>query len=238
MDATLRDDYISTHFAKLNRTPGPEVTRFYEMQLRDVLPHDLDAAILEIGVGMGHMAYYLTNVKGYRNYLGVDISRDCVESVRTQVGARAERIDDTAEWLEERPGSFRLIVMFDVIEHIAKSEHMRMLAALRSALAVDGVLVLRTDNMAGFSGLYQARMDFTHEYTYVEPSLEQVLTATGFTHVELRGDRPLVTGVRSAAYWLAAVLWRQVLRVIYEIERPYCRNPRIFTKNLYAVCRK
>jgi cyclopropane fatty-acyl-phospholipid synthase-like methyltransferase len=236
---TVRNVYMSQVFEKNNVAPSVESTRHYETVLGSYLPKKKDSKILEIGVGMGHFAYYLVKTKGYTDYLGLDISAEFVDYVKERITPNVLLCKDTVEFLKTSQGKYDLIVMLDVIEHITKPMQAVYLKAVLEALTDNGVFFIRTENTAILSGLFQHTMDYTHEYNFSEISLEQLLRSVGFEKMVLFGDTSTVTGLRSFVHKkIILKAWQAFLKLIYWVERPGCINPKILTKSLYAVCFK
>ncbi len=232
------DTYISGFFHKVNEAPTLDGVQHYDRTLGPYLPESPDTRILEIGVGMGHFALFATHQRRYRNYFGIDLSKECIGYVRDHVTANVLMCSDTLEYLRDHKQQYDVIVMLDVIEHVEKRQQQNYLEAVRFALCDGGVLLLRTENMAAFTGWYQHVMDYTHEYNFSPASLEQLCRLAGFESITLFGDPTRVTGARSLCRYVLLRTWHRLLRFLYELERPGCVNPTILTKNLYAVCRK
>ena len=77
------------------------------------------------------------------------------------------------------------VVMLHVLEHVPKSETIRLLTAIRRSLAVGGRLLVEVPNMGDpLNGTYFRYGDFTHEVGFPEESLRYVLTQAGFREVE------------------------------------------------------
>ncbi|MDI6780841.1 MAG: class I SAM-dependent methyltransferase [bacterium] len=233
------DKYLSTHFLRANKNNAGNSILFphYDYNFSGFLPEDKNVSILEIGFGMGTFADYLIK-KGYLNYSGIDIGKEAVDFVRDNITKNVQMIDDPLTFLKSSANTFDLIVMFDVIEHIRKDLQSEYLKAIRLSLKPGGIFLLKTENMSGLTGLYQSRMDYTHEYNFVETSLMQILKVNGFINIIITAERWKIRKLKSIIRWLAQKIWHYILKAIYTIERPGCVNPTIFSKNLIAVCRK
>ena len=234
----LRDVYLSKHFYKSNGGPSFENTAYFESAIGRFLPADVNSQILEIGIGMGHFSFFATKTRKYVNYLGLDINEECVEYVKTHVTPKAQLCTDVVEFLKGRPSYYDAVVLIDVIEHIEKPLQFHVLQAAARALRGNGALILRTENTAAFTGYYQHTMDYTHEYNFSTTSLGQLLNGTGFNDIEMFGDYIKVTGIRSFLRYVCLQILHGILRFIYELERPGCVNPTLFSKSIYAICKK
>ncbi len=232
------NEYISTHFDKFNLAPSIKNTNYLDHLVGEALPKDKDAQMLEIGVGMGHFAFYATQIRKFSNYHGIDISPQCVDYVRKNVTKNAELCKTVVEYLKARPERYDFIVMTDVIEHVRKTEQLDYLKAVYGSLKKGGGFFLTTENGAGLTGYYQHIMDYTHEYNFSPQGLEQILRVAGLGDVKVFGEKIRISGIRSLARYLILKIWSFALKLIYEIERPGSINPTFFTKSIYAICRK
>lgn len=233
------DRYISDFLGALNSPPSKENTDYFEKAIGKYLPKDRNAKILEIGVGMGHFAYFATKTLQYSNYYGIDISLECIEYVKEHVTDSVELVQETEKWLQLSEKQYDLILALDVIEHIPKPNQIRFLNQIYRSLKSGGAIILRTENSGIFSGYLQHCLDYTHEYNFSERSLEQIMKLCQFNEIQIFGDPPPIqTGVKSLLRKILTAIWRQILKLIYEIERPHSIKPKIMTKNLYAFSKK
>ncbi len=178
--------YMTEHMTYL-RAPGEWRSRVKD-RLRHRyarhLPADRNAAILEIGPGFGEFLELLIADLGYRNVRGVDLSPEVAAYCNQLFPGSVTAVEDTTTYLEGHRGQFRCIVMFHVIEHVAKHQAIPLLRAVRQAMEPGGVLLLETPNMANpFLGLSLRYADFTHEVGYTETSIHHVLQAAGFDDI-------------------------------------------------------
>ena len=81
-------------------------------------------------------------------------------------------------------------------------------------------------------------VDFTHEMSFTEVSLRQVLVACGFADVVIT-DNPVPFGLRPRRFlrWVGVRLFRAAQKAVYTIDVGYDR-PRLFGKLLIAHARK
>jgi cyclopropane fatty-acyl-phospholipid synthase-like methyltransferase len=85
--------------------------------------------------------------------------------------------------------TYDVIFARDVIEHFTKDEILEVLTLIFSSLKDRGVFILQCLNAESpFMGriLYG---DFTHEMTFTRNNLHQILTTTGFKHIDIPLDR-------------------------------------------------
>lgn len=74
----IYDKYITTHFGTIHEKEAGEFETYYKYFKKNYLKHlpeSKESKILDIGCGMGHFLYFLEK-EGYKNYLGIDISKE------------------------------------------------------------------------------------------------------------------------------------------------------------------
>ncbi len=172
-----------------------------------------------------------------RNVLGIDLGAESVAFCREQ-GFNAEERDGLA-FLEAADQAFDTIVLNDVIEHIPKPELFRFVDALLNALAPGGCVILKTINAANpITGAHGRYLDITHETSWTEESMHQVLEHRGFSDVRVLPSNLFVFYWNPLNYvgWLATKTLETMFLLIFRLNG---RNlTKVFTKNLLAVARR
>lgn len=232
----LFDRYVTTHYGKFNPRDLSAALPHYDIDYKDILPTKKNSSILDIGCGMGHFMYYLKH-RGYTNIKGIDIGPEQIDFCKKN-NINAGLVTDTVDYLKGHINDYDCIVMNDVIEHLRKEEIIPILIALLGSVRPGGTLIVRTLNMAALYGPYCRHIDFTHETGFTEKSLEQVLEASGFHNIEIRGNR-IRFGLKPKRFlrWMLFKCWRSVLTLIHTIEAGVDK-PRILDKFLIATARK
>jgi O-antigen chain-terminating methyltransferase len=179
--------------------------------LRDWLPHDLNAPILDLGCGEGRIAFVLAET-GYTAVTGVDIS-DSQLALARQTGGEFHQSDALA-FLEAPGNDFALILSTDLIEHLPPEDAPRLIERCAQRLAPGGRLVIQTPNPASpFFG--QKRYgDLTHITAFTPGLLARLFTNAGLHAVSVREVTPVPWGhsIRATLRWAA---W-QALRLAYR----------------------
>jgi 2-polyprenyl-3-methyl-5-hydroxy-6-metoxy-1,4-benzoquinol methylase len=140
-------------------------------------------SILDIGPGECELAEMLTTTYGYEHVSVIDMSSEVIDVAR-DLGIPADLVDDTESYLSERNGTYDVIFMLHVLEHVKKDSTIPLLRAVHGALRPGGRLLLEVPNMGDpFNGLHARYADFTHEVGFTEESLNYVLTQAGFAQV-------------------------------------------------------
>lgn len=229
----LYDTYRTNIFEKQNPTDAAgekSVSECYRKDFAKFLPVDKQIRILDIGCGSGYLVKYLREC-GYVNVTGVDTSEEQVLFARSK--GLPVICCDALEYLKNN-GKFNMIFSTGVIEHLAKDEIIDFLFAVLKALEPGGVFIIRTDNASTITGITARYLDMTHEILFTESSLYQVLSACGFSEIEIT-DTGVPFGLRPRRLlrWILFKIWRTILTSIYLIEVGQCR-PRLLGKNLIA----
>ena len=119
---------------------------------------------------------------GYRTVIGVDTSSEQVARAG-ELGVANVIEADLFTFLADNPSSFDIVLAIDVLEHLTKAEVLEALAGIRRALRGRGVLIVRVPNaQSPFSGRFRYG-DFTHQTSFTQHSIRQVLLASGFSEV-------------------------------------------------------
>ena len=154
-------------------------------ELRDLLPQNKDAAILDIGFGSGWFLAACLKL-GYRELFGADFGIAHKDYIRTwsERPIQLHEIDDNiGNLLADRAEQYEFIHLSHVIEHIPKYSLLWVVDALYRALKPGGVLMLRTPNMEGPCANSSLYVTLAHEYGFCGSNLESLLDICGFENV-------------------------------------------------------
>lgn len=176
------DTYIESAFGEYRQAEFKY--KQFEVNYRKWFPADKTANLLDIGVGRGEMLKYFKDL-GYTNYLGIDISQDCVTFCQS-LGLNCILVRDATEFLLQYINHFDLITIIDVLEHFPKESTIPFLKAVYSSLKPGGVAIIQVPNLAAPEGYLHHFNDFTHYVGYNEHSLRQVLIACGFKDIRFQ----------------------------------------------------
>lgn len=202
------------------------------------LPSDPKAAILDLGCGPGDFLRFLAR-EGYSNTLGVEVSPEQVEYCRAEEMTNVELVEEPVEFLKAQEGTFDFVMMRDVLEHIEKPKVVPLLASVRDALKPGGLLVLRVPNAVGVAAPYSRYIDFTHELSFTELSLAQVLMEARFSEVKVYPKKIFYrSGLKGRAFEVVRGLYYRWLRWLYFLENPGDKFPQILTNSLVGVARR
>lgn len=192
-----------------------------------------DRKVLDLGCGGGEFLDFLAQ-HGYSAAGGIDYSEEQIARCHARGLHRVEQVADAHHFLRQHQGEFDCVVMNDVLEHIPKTQCVRLLEDIRTALGSGGRCVVKVPNAANVFGLVARYLDFTHEIAFTETSLRQVLLAAGYSDVKVTG-LPVRFALRPKriAYWTANRLYMTLHRAAY-VAAVGSDAPTILTKLLVA----
>jgi 2-polyprenyl-3-methyl-5-hydroxy-6-metoxy-1,4-benzoquinol methylase len=221
-----------------NRGIDPEYYLSFRLPayLEPELPSQKDAPILDIGCGFGQMLLRIRE-KGFTNLKGIDIGDESVGFCKKQ-GLDVEQIESIEAYSKNHPGTYRLILMSHVLEHIPKEQTIDTLKAIRSMLAPGGAFIVMVPNAQSHTGVYWMYEDFTHHLLFTAGSLKYVLMSAGFDSIDFLDPKCLM-GLSPWAQWKRKTLLR-----LYEIQLNFWNrvtassfhkpSPRIYSFELKA----
>jgi 2-polyprenyl-3-methyl-5-hydroxy-6-metoxy-1,4-benzoquinol methylase len=216
------------YFRSLNRLDPEEFARTdsaYGSIYDPFLPDDPTARILDLGCGAGHFLHYVQS-RGFSNHLGVEQDAEMAAFVAESVTPSVVKADMFAFLESAAEKSWSVVGLNDVLEHLTKTDAVRLLSLVRKVLRDEGRAFIKTINMSGpFAG--RARyMDLTHQEGYTEESLLALLGVAKLKALHLGPEGPLKVNRRI----------RFGLGLVYRL----CglTVPRILTLNLVCIAGK
>ena len=232
-----REDTVERLYARYNTyTRRPTVQdaqtrqvafRALERTLGPWLPADRATPILDVGCGEGTLLAFLRE-RGYTNLAGFDLSPENV-AICHALGLDFVELGD-ALCLAERylPGSFAVIFVMDVLEHLPKQRAAGFLEQARRCLQPGGAVIIQTPNMGSVFGVYHRYNDLSHEFCLTEKTARDLLMIAGFRNEDIE-IRPAWNATTPLGY--AREFYLRLLNNFVFIAEGASR-PRIPTKNL------
>lgn len=204
--------------------------------LKDELPTDKSAPILDIGCGFGQMLLRLKD-EGFTQLNGVDIGNESVDFCNS-VGLNVSLITSIQSYAAQNQAKYKLILMSHVLEHIPKDQTIETVQAIKSLLAPGGSYIVMVPNAQSNTGVYWMYEDFTHHLLFTAGSLIYVLKSAGFEKIEFL-DPKCLAGLSSIQRFKRKLLLR-----LYEIRLNFWNratassfhkpSPRIYSFELKA----
>jgi 2-polyprenyl-3-methyl-5-hydroxy-6-metoxy-1,4-benzoquinol methylase len=183
------------------------------------LPKNPNGRILDAGCGPGLSVGYLLRL-GYWNVIGIDVSPTQVEAAAAHGLKHHVFQADLFDYLAKPPQLFDLIICSDVVEHVPKITLLRLPELFKGALKPGGSIIIRTVNADSPIAARARYIDFTHELSFTDHSLRQLMALGGF-------EGEVISQHAGKAKWKRLVfavrdyLWRLIYRV-YESQSPLC----------------
>jgi SAM-dependent methyltransferase len=242
----MKIDY-SRHYQKWhNDTPEHQAAtrEFYQRILAGKLPADKNARIIDVGCGMGHLLLSLKSL-GYANLSGLEYDPGQAAAAQKK-GLDVRLTQNTAATLREHAGEYDLLFCMDVLEHIPREAQLEFAAALCVALKPGGRLICSVPNANSPIAARWRYIDWTHYWSFTEPSLDLLLYSAGFPQIDIAAVEfhvrpklwwlPLAGGGR---HWWAFRLVRLWYRLVYMAELgPAAGRAIPLSPNLLAIASK
>lgn len=217
--------YVSTHYQYVAAaTEAVFRKRLYvwKSYFLPYLPRQNDSAILEIGSGVGHNLAALKSL-GYTNIKGTDYSKECVDICKKN-GFDVQLVDERIEksFYETHKDTFRLIVLYDVLEHYSPSDAAVLLQSVQRMLQKDGTLLISLPNANHPFSNTLLFADITHKSLYNTVSLSQLFRNCGLNRISFfemnsytpYDDNPILRLVKSTLMPLVAFMGESFWRII------------------------
>ncbi len=177
----LYDRYVSSHLALTSDSAQTALAprkAYLEQIVRRHFPRNRNAPILDLGCGHGAIVYFARQA-GYQNCVGVDTSAEQV-AVAQSLGIEGVTQGDVLATLHAAAAeSIELVVTFDVIEHLTKSELLELADEILRVLKAGGAWMIHAPNGASpFFGAVRYG-DYTHEQAFTPGGLKQLALCAG-----------------------------------------------------------
>lgn len=205
---------------------------FLNQVIKKYFPRDLKSKIVELGCGSGALLYFAKKA-GYQDILGCDVSQEQVE-LSKKLGLTEVGMQDAMSAIHSfADQSIDVVVSFDVIEHMTKTESLGLSREVFRTLKPNGKWIIHTVNAESpFFGRIRYG-DFTHEMAYTKESIKQLLSVTGFKDVVCYEDEPPRHGVKSILRYLLWKMVRSIFRAMLAAETGEKNG--IFSQNFLVV---
>ncbi len=200
----LYDNYVSTEQAANPKQLKDLEHPYNDRLIANHLPKDTNITIVDLACGHGRLIYSLKKL-GYRNVLGADVSKEQV-AVAHRLGVTEVKCQDVGEFLERvQTESFDVVFLMDILEHLGKQEIFDLLDNVHKVMKNNGMVVIHVPNGAAIFGMRVRYGDFTHQNAFTQQSMQQILRACNFDHIECFEDKPIVHGSKS---FIRYVIWQ------------------------------
>lgn len=183
-----------------------------------------DMSVLEFGCGTGMFLAYL-KAKGVTSFIGLDHDVKLADHLPDGLSDHFlaadiwDYLDD-----EKTTNQFDRVAFFDVLEHFAIDDGLRLLRALRSVLKPKGQIIVKVPNVSSPWGAQYQYGDLTHKVAYTPASIRQLAEAAGYTCVACYGHHDGSRG-------------REITQAVLHgfLKRMLAKSPEIWTADFFAV---
>jgi SAM-dependent methyltransferase len=236
------EHYVST--GNLTAHPDPALLfgpsrPYIEKVIRDHFPKDTESRVLELACGPAPFLYALKKLR-YSNLTGIDVSPEQVALAHAVGLTREVSQADIAAFLSGvEPEYYDVIILFDILEHIAPSDQFDLLDLVFSRLKPGGKCIFHVPNAEGINGVRVLYSDITHKMAFTRRSIEQLLRTIGFEAIRCFEDKPIPHGFLSS---IRRVIWEIIALGQVIVLAPETGNVRrkgyILSQNMLAVALK
>jgi len=142
MNPDYTQHYLKWH--KNTEAHRQEMAIFYNLLIGPYVPKDLNAAILDVGCGMGFALHFL-RLQGYKNITGIDADPGQVRFANENL-LPVTHVADSVTFLKATPNKIDCVLCLDVLEHVPKKFHLDLLRSIHQSLKPGGRLILTVPN--------------------------------------------------------------------------------------------
>jgi len=194
----------------------------------------LTADVLDIGCGRGEFIELL-NAHGIPAR-GIDLNHEMAEQCRAR-GLNVTEADAVGYLASLPGGSLGGIFAAQLVEHLEPAYLLRMLDLAFEKLQPGGTLVLETLNPACWTAFFESYIrDITHRWPLHPETLKYLVTASGFTRVDVEFRSPVAEQDRLQPIALAAAEGTMPADAVEAFNGNVEKlNARLFTYMDYAV---
>jgi 2-polyprenyl-3-methyl-5-hydroxy-6-metoxy-1,4-benzoquinol methylase len=208
----------------------------YDSLIRRFVPADRRTEILDLACGAGGLLSALKR-SGYGSVSGVDVSAEMITLANAAGVTEASQDDMNLRLKNSADASVDVIFAMDILEHLPRPELFKTSREMFRVLRPAGRLIAHVPNAAGIFGSVVRYGDLTHELSFTQSSMRQLMKVVGFEEILCVEDRPHAHGLRSL---LRALIWPVVtlpFRLLDAVETGRLRGA-ILSRNMTVVCRK
>jgi 2-polyprenyl-3-methyl-5-hydroxy-6-metoxy-1,4-benzoquinol methylase len=108
------------------------------------LLHDSDEPILDVGCGVGLLAFYLRERGCTQSIIGLDVDARKIRHANDAAASRYHDVSFHEQDVQEPIAEFHgNVVLFDVLHYLPLTEQTSLLLRLKESIAPEGVLIIR-----------------------------------------------------------------------------------------------
>jgi SAM-dependent methyltransferase len=165
---------------------------------------------------------------------GIDLSPEDLDVAKRLAPEANIECVNALEYLPRHAGTFDVIVLKAVLEHMPKPDVLPLLNAIERALRPGGTVIVDVPNMDWLFAGHERYMDFTHETGFTRESLRQTMSAM-FPSLDIF---PAETSFMRGRPAIKRRIARAVLGTLLLWADPEGAQNPIWARSLIAVGRK
>jgi 2-polyprenyl-3-methyl-5-hydroxy-6-metoxy-1,4-benzoquinol methylase len=175
-----------------------------------------ESRCLDLGCGHGNILHALRTL-GFQRLEGVDLSAEQV-TIASKEFPQVEQMSLTEKLQSAPPASYDLITLFDVIEHLTKSEILDLFELLVSRLAPNGIVIIHCPNGdSPFIGPVRYG-DFTHETVLTSSSAQNLCALFNLANFEAKEEYNTSDSIKGKVRQWGWKILRSVIRFCHLVE--------------------
>lgn len=197
---------------------------YYKKRLGKIVSGKKGGQVLDIGCGMGFAMLALREL-GFQDIQGIEIDEGQAASC-LQKGLSVQKVDDSLQFIKNYSGSFDVVLMLDVIEHMKPEDQLLFLTEVVKKINQEGIFICTVPNANSSIAATWRYIDWTHHTSFTEHSIDFLLYNAGFTEIEVKEiefvERPGVKNLIKG-FWRKAI-WKQLSHwLLFKINRKFQR---------------
>jgi 2-polyprenyl-3-methyl-5-hydroxy-6-metoxy-1,4-benzoquinol methylase len=179
------------------------------------LPANKQAKILDVGCGVGYFLYGLKQM-GYTNAEGIDYSNEQIAAAK-KFGLNAVE-GNLFEYMSDNKSEYDVIIATDILEHLHKDEIIKLLDLAHIAMKDDGIFICAVPNASWPFAPHLRYKDLTHELSFTEETLGEILKVTNFEAIYIGGEKSRPRTVKALIRYVLRVIFRSFWKVFMIAE--------------------
>ena len=176
------NEYAATRINLTNLSWGLVMELFTYHQVYELMKPHKEGCVLDVGCGEPVLFDFMADSWLHTNYVGIDLRASALRQFSNSKNC-VVIADDIITTKAIRDGSMKVVVLSEVLEHLAKSDGVKLLRNIRRWMTTDGSLVITVPiKPVGLD------IDMDHEFEkwghvhyYEIQELEQLLVRCGYS---------------------------------------------------------